>query len=80
MLRLLLSLLRPLPELAKELRLLRELYELDLASRTPPVYRLTEKPSKRDTEVTYQGQSDDTPRHKRWFQGAGLPEDEDVLD
>lgn len=78
MLRLLLNLLRPLPEIARELRLLRELYELDLASRTPPVYRLTEKPSQRDTEVSYQGQEERTPVWRKLGWGAAADsEDED---
>jgi len=64
MLRLLLSFLRPLPQIAAELRLLRELYELELSSREKPIYRLTEKPSKRDTEVLYGEET--VPAHKQW--------------
>jgi len=68
-LRLLLSLIRPLSHIAQELRILRELYELDLQSRVPPIYRMTEKPSKADTEVSYQGVDEKTPFWKRvpWF-------------
>ena len=31
----------------------RELYELELSSRTPPIMRVTEKPRASDTEVSY---------------------------
>jgi hypothetical protein len=43
----------PMSQIAKELAILRELYELDLASRNPPIYRITEAPGKSDTEITY---------------------------
>ncbi len=43
----------PLASIACELQILRELYELDLANRNPPIRRITETPSPRDTEVTY---------------------------
>lgn len=76
MIRLLIGLLRPLTSIARELRTLRELYELDLGSRQPPIYRFTEKPSKRDTEVTYSGVVDTRPRFKRWF--AAEEDEEDV--
>lgn len=49
----LLSIFSPFSLIAKELSIIRELYELDLASRRPPIYRFTESPGKRDTEVTY---------------------------
>ncbi len=51
----------PLNAIVRELATLRELYELDLASRNPPIMRITEEPSKGDTEVTYM---DDPPRKK----------------
>ena len=54
MLRTLLDLFAPWASIARELTALRELYEADLASRKPPVYRLTEKPSKSDTEVFWE--------------------------
>lgn len=41
----------PLAAIARELQILRELYELDLAMRG--IRRITESPSPGDTEVTY---------------------------
>ena len=67
MIKRLLFILRPFGVIARELTILRELYELELNSRTPPIYRQTEKPSQRDTEVTYSGVDDERPKHKRWF-------------
>lgn len=58
----------PLKTIASELRLLRHLYELDLASRNPPVYRLTQRPKKTDTEVLYPDVEDERPKHKRGFE------------
>lgn len=46
-------LLFPFSVIAKELTTLRELYELELSSRTPPIRRVTEKPRASDTEVSY---------------------------
>jgi hypothetical protein len=43
----------PFTHIARELSIIRELYEADLASRHPPVVRITETPKKSDTEVTY---------------------------
>ena len=50
-----------------------ELYELDLGSRTPPIYRLTEKPSRHDTEVTYM---DDRPVDPRVAEFADVDTDD----
>lgn len=75
-LRLLLSLMRPFASIARELRILRELYELDLGSRTPPIYRFTEKPSKKDTEVSYMDVEDRRPVFKRWL--TAEEEEDDV--
>jgi hypothetical protein len=47
------ELFAPFTAIAQELRTLRELYELDLASRNPPIIRVTEAPSKGDTTVLY---------------------------
>jgi hypothetical protein len=55
------DLLSPFTEIAKEIRILRELYELDLANREVPIRRVTEEPSKYDTEVTYSGEEDIPP-------------------
>lgn len=76
MIRVLLAALRPFAAIARELAILRELYELELSSRTPPIYRVTEKPSKRDTEVSYSGMVDRTPKHKRWFGVDDVEEEE----
>lgn len=46
----------PFSQIARELTIMRELYELDLASRNPPIIRITESPSEGDTEVTYTGE------------------------
>lgn len=43
-----------------ELKILRELRELELSSRTPPIIRITENPGRSDTEVTYMG--DEPPK------------------
>jgi len=40
----------------EELSIVRELYELELAARKPPIWRITESPSKGDTEVFYTGE------------------------
>lgn len=49
----LLQLLHPFSAIAQELAILRELYELDLSSRNPPIIRVTESPKSGDTMVTY---------------------------
>ena len=67
MLRTLLALFRPLSTIARELSIIRELYEMDLASRDQPIFRVTERPSKHDTEVSYTGVRDDRPKYKRWL-------------
>lgn len=55
--------LAPFQAIAKELKTIRELYELELASRERPVIRVTEEPSKHDTEVFY-GDEDIGPKSK----------------
>lgn len=50
-------LVAPFWAISRELSILRELYELDLASHTPPVVRITESPSRGDTEVLYSDES-----------------------
>ena len=74
--RLLLRLLRPLAQIAEELKIIRQLYEEELSTRPTPIYRITEAPSKKDTEVSYSGVVDERPLYKRWF--AGEEDDEDV--
>lgn len=73
MLRTLLAIFRPLTTIARELHILRELYEADLATRQ--IYRLTEKPAKDDTSVSYAGMRDERPQFKKWFDAA---EEDDV--
>lgn len=70
MIQLLLSLLRPLSRLADEIRIIRELYEQDLASRDNPIYRVTQSPSKEDTEISYSDGPDLRRKTKRWFSAA----------
>jgi hypothetical protein len=74
--RVLLALVRPFGTIARELTIIRQLYEADLGSRERPVNRLTEQPSKYDTEVSYSGVVDRTPKHKRWFGADAGEEDE----
>lgn len=68
----------PFQAIASELSILRELYELDLANRKPPIYRITESPNKHDTEVTYgdDGFKEKT-RLQRMFEGLEEEEDDD---
>jgi hypothetical protein len=56
----LLGLLSPFHDIARELKILRELYEAELAERDPPIIRRTEKPRKSDTVVSYVGEEDRT--------------------
>lgn len=60
MFRRLLGLLSPFHDIARELKILRELYEAELAERDPPIIRRTEKPRKSDTVVSYAGEEDRT--------------------
>jgi hypothetical protein len=69
----------PFKQIAAELKILRELYEADLGSRTPPIIRVTEAPRpKDDTEVSYS--EDETPKQrgfKKWFSSAEVEEEDD---
>ena len=72
MFRTLLAIFRPLHTIARELTLIRELYELELSERVvdrrhspAPLYRITEKPRKGDTEVFYSGEAE-LPKFKQW--------------
>jgi len=67
MFRLLRAFFRPMKVIAEELKIIRQLYELDLASRERPIFRQTETPTKGDTTVTYAGVEDRTPRYKQWL-------------
>jgi len=82
MIRALLALFRPLYTIAKELAIIRELYELELRERhvnpqwaPMPLSRVTEKPKKGDVEVNYFDENADQRKHKQvdW-------EDEDEFD
>jgi hypothetical protein len=66
----------PLGTIARELTILRELYEAELSAREHPIYRVTEKPRKDDTEVTYAGVRDTRPGFKKWFQSGEDPDEE----
>ena len=70
MIRLLILFLRPLSRLADEIAIIRQLYEADLASRDNPIYRITQSPSKEDTEVSYSDGPDPKHKTKRWFSAA----------
>ena len=61
------ALLRPFRTIARELTRLRELYELELACRTPPIMLVTEEPGRSDTEVSYSGVRDE---RKPWRRGT----------
>ncbi len=76
LLRLLRLVFSPFKQIAADLRIIRELYELELSSRNPPIMRITEKPDpKHDTEVLTDGVADDSlPFYKRW---TVQPEEED---
>jgi hypothetical protein len=58
----------PFAAIAAELRIIRELYELELASRVDsagrptPIYRVTESPSPSDTEVFF---GEDLPKRPK---------------
>jgi len=54
-------LVHPFSTIAREMSILRELYETELAARNPPIIRITENPKKSDTEVSYMG-DDDKPK------------------
>lgn len=49
----LIRLFAPFAVIAKELTIIRELMELELASRPIPIRRVTEQPGRSDTEVFY---------------------------
>lgn len=56
----------PLQVIARELTHIRKLYEQELLSRTNPVYLFTEEPKETDTVVSYMGEHQTVPKHKRW--------------
>lgn len=52
------QLLHPFASIAQSLAIIAELYELELSERRPPIRRVTETPSRHDTEVSYSGVED----------------------
>lgn len=70
MFRLIRFIFAPLHSIAKDLSIIRELYELELSEREHPIIRITEKVSKRDTTVSYAGVEEKRPIHKRWLHGV----------
>jgi hypothetical protein len=67
------ALILPFTSIAEEIKILRELYELDLASRKPPIYRVTESPGD-DTEISF---GDEKRVKKSALTLEDLDEDED---
>lgn len=71
--------LSALPRIASELSTIRELIELELASRHPPIVRITEAPGPSDTEIFY---SSEPPARKKstdlWPDSDIMEEEEDV--
>lgn len=80
MIRTLLSLLRPLHSIAKDLNRMADLYELDLRSRTPPITRITEELKEGQLEVMYMGDLSETKKESgfRKFLGLDTEEEQDV--
>lgn len=77
LLRLLRLVFQPFKSIAKSLEILVQLYELDLASRTPPIIRVTEKPNpKVDTEVVGYPEDKDSLISHWWRQVEEEEEDE----
>lgn len=62
------SFLHPFWVIAQKLSIIAELYELELANRNPPIRRVTEEPSQKDTEVTYAGVVDDPRKRADFFE------------
>jgi len=69
--------LNPLATIAHELSILRELYEMDLASRTPPLIRITETPGRSDTTVSY-GEEDENKGKLKDLMDAWNEDEEEV--
>ena len=62
------SMANSLSSIAESLLVVRELHELDLSSRHPPIWRITESPGPSDTEVLY---SSDPPKRRYSFDSEG---------
>lgn len=66
-----------LEKIAEEKKIYRELYEQELAYHSPPIYRITQAPSKDDTEVTYGTEPEDKNKNRLKGLMGGLPSDQD---
>jgi hypothetical protein len=68
LLRMLRLVFSPFKEIAKELKIIRELYEAELSERQPPIIRLTEAPNPRfDTEVFGMDGESEKPAWRRFL-------------
>ncbi len=69
LLRLIRAIFSPMKLIAAELRIIRELYELELESRNPPIMRVTETPNPRfDTEIFMPGdEADNRPAWRKFL-------------
>lgn len=76
MIKAMLAFVRPLHTIAKELTILRQLYQSYLEEKHGIVLE-TAAPHKDDTAVSYSGESDDRAPYKRWFQANDELMDED---
>ena len=66
LLRMLRLIFSPMKEIAKELKIIRELYEAELSERQPPIIRITEPANPRwDTEVF--GDEPEKPAWRRFL-------------
>ena len=68
--------LLPFQTIATELGILRQLYELELSARTPPIIRVTESPKKDDTLVMYGDGSDLTDKERKRMELEAIWADE----
>lgn len=74
----LLRLFRPLYSISRDLHRLTDLYELELASRNPPIVKYTESPSDSDTQITYGEEVDPVEKARlKYLQVTGQIPDED---
>jgi hypothetical protein len=77
LLRMLRLIFSPMREIARELKIIRELYEAELAERTPRIVRITEAPNPRlDTEVMIPGDLE-RPEWRRWLEPDRREPEED---
>lgn len=74
MFRILRSILSPTRAIAAELKILRELYEMDLASRN--LYRTTQTADKGDTEISYSGVEEPRSKVGSWLRRG---EEDDLM-